>query len=127
MAKPGERVKIETKTNVHEGVLMPRPNIFFGNAVILKLDSGYNIGILKKKIKKMTVIGKVKASKKNKIKTKSFKHLPKITILSTGGTISSKVDYLTGGVKPALDADDSKGLAAAVGRDSKPPQPVVSG
>jgi glutamyl-tRNA(Gln) amidotransferase subunit D len=32
--------------------------------------------------------------------------LPRIAILSTGGTIASRVDYRTGGVRPALSASD---------------------
>jgi glutamyl-tRNA(Gln) amidotransferase subunit D len=106
MAKPGDRVEIKTKEHSYEGVLMPRPKIFPGNAVILKLDSGYNIGILKGKIKKITVISKAREPKSAKISAKADKALPKVTILSTGGTISSKVDYLTGGVKPAIEAED---------------------
>jgi glutamyl-tRNA(Gln) amidotransferase subunit D len=33
-------------------------------------------------------------------------NLPKVTIISTGGTIASRVDYRTGGVRPALSASD---------------------
>jgi glutamyl-tRNA(Gln) amidotransferase subunit D len=32
--------------------------------------------------------------------------LPKVAIVSTGGTIASRVDYRTGGVRPALSASD---------------------
>jgi len=34
------------------------------------------------------------------------KNLPRVSILSTGGTIASKVDYRTGAVNPALSAQD---------------------
>ena len=32
--------------------------------------------------------------------------LPNLSLLSTGGTISSKIDYRTGGVMPALTAKE---------------------
>lgn len=105
MVKTGERVEIATENKTYQGILMPRPAILPGNAVILKLDTGYNIGIFKNKIKKIRTIGQAK-SKEEKVQLKQDKNLPKVTILSTGGTISSKVDYITGGVKPAMAAED---------------------
>ncbi|NIM44356.1 MAG: Glu-tRNA(Gln) amidotransferase GatDE subunit D, partial [Nitrososphaeria archaeon] len=32
--------------------------------------------------------------------------LPKVSVISTGGTIASRVDYRTGAVRPALSASD---------------------
>ena len=63
----------------------------------LKLASGYNIGIDKRNVKSIKTIGK-SVSKKSSIKIKQKTSLPKISILHTGGTIASKVDYKTGGV-----------------------------
>jgi glutamyl-tRNA(Gln) amidotransferase subunit D len=36
----------------------------------------------------------------------STNHLPNIALISTGGTIASKIDYRTGGVRSALSASD---------------------
>jgi len=106
MAKAGDLVEIVTKDNVYHGILMPKPEIFKSNSVVLKLDSGYNIGIDKKKIKKIKLIKKAKKTKQKKKKIKLNKKLPTVSILSTGGTISSKVDYATGGTYASLTAED---------------------
>jgi len=47
-----------------------------------------------------------KKGKKKNIKIKQSKKLPTVSILSTGGTISSKVDYKTGGTYASLTAED---------------------
>jgi glutamyl-tRNA(Gln) amidotransferase subunit D len=106
MIRPGDRVLVKTQDEELEGVLMQRPEIVPGNALILKLDSGYNVGIAKGKIKSIKLI---RASEKP-VAMKRFrqerKDLPKVVILSTGGTIASKVDYRSGAVYPAVTADD---------------------
>lgn len=99
-------VLVVTKKGEFKGILMQRPEIVKGNFIILKLDSGYNIGISKKNIKKIKLLKKAKKKKEKKIKIKRKENLPNISILSTGGTISCKVDYETGGVYPALSAED---------------------
>jgi len=94
MADAGDRVKVVTKDEAVEGVLMPSE----GGKVVVKLESGYNIGIDKKKIKEIKVLEKYKKSEPAKAKAEAKKGLPTIAILHTGGTIASKVDYRTGGV-----------------------------
>ncbi|MFC1697288.1 Glu-tRNA(Gln) amidotransferase subunit GatD [Nanoarchaeota archaeon] len=94
MAKEGDKVKVFTKDKEYEGILMPEAD----NSVIVKLKNGYNVGIIKKNVKKIEVIEKFIESKDKKEEVKHKKGLKKITILHTGGTIASKVDYRTGGV-----------------------------
>ncbi|MBW3004401.1 Glu-tRNA(Gln) amidotransferase subunit GatD [Candidatus Woesearchaeota archaeon] len=94
MAKPGERVKVVVDKEEIEGVLMPEEKEF----VVLKLDTGYNMGIDKKRVKEIKPLGKKKEKVPELPKEKPKKGLPTITILHTGGTIASKVDYETGGV-----------------------------
>ena len=94
MADAGDRVKVVTKDEAVEGVLMPSE----GGNVIVKLESGYNIGIDKKKIKEIKVLEKYKKSEPAKAKVETRKGLLTIAVLHTGGTIASKVDYRTGGV-----------------------------
>jgi glutamyl-tRNA(Gln) amidotransferase subunit D len=91
--KTSDYVAVETKEDNFEGTLMPSDKKF----LVLKLDSGYNIGIDQKKIKAIKLINEYKKTKKI-ITTKPKKGLTKISILHTGGTIASKVDYTTGGV-----------------------------
>ncbi len=97
-AKPGDEVEVETAEETIRGRLMPTPELQSG-IVIVKLDSGYNIGVDKKKIKKIGLVSKLKEMRAvQKEKTAVIKGLPKISLLHTGGTIASKVDYKTGGV-----------------------------
>ena len=95
MADPGDRVKIHTADEMFEGILVPS---FEKDVLILKLDNGYNIGINKNRILKIETIQIRHEKKVRSINTPHKKGLPKLTILHTGGTIASKVDYETGGV-----------------------------
>jgi len=106
MAKPGDSVKVITSDGTYEGILMPRPELVPGDALILKLDNGYNVGIAKNKIKRIQILKSAKEVKKTIKQIKPNPKLPNVTILSTGGTISSRVDYKTGGTFPALTVED---------------------
>lgn len=105
-AEYGDNVKVVTKDRAYEGILMPRPEILDENFVVLKLDNGYNIGIDKKKIQKIEVSKKYQKKKEVKPKLKHSKGLPTVPIISFGGTISSKIDYKTGGVYADYTAED---------------------
>jgi len=105
-AKSGDRVKVVTKDEEFEGILMPRPEILEKGFTVLKLDNGYNIGIEDKKIKEIKVLEKYKQKEASKTKLKVNKNLPTVSILSLGGTISSKVDYRTGGTYADYTAED---------------------
>lgn len=94
MPKVGDRVKIETRERAYEGILLPEEKSF----AVIKLDSGYNIGIDKKRIKNIHLLERKKERAPEKPREFRKKELPTISILHTGGTIASKVDYETGGV-----------------------------
>jgi len=94
-AGAGNEVLIKLKNKKEErGVLLEshEPGI-----ILLKLGSGYNIGIKKKDIKSMKVIGKAKGE--GKLKKVKMKGKPRIDLIITGGTIASSLDVKTGGVK----------------------------
>ncbi|HLC65258.1 MAG TPA: Glu-tRNA(Gln) amidotransferase subunit GatD [Candidatus Nanoarchaeia archaeon] len=94
MHEAGDRVLVETSDETIEGTLMPSE----GN-VVLKLKSGYNIGISKDRIKKISLLSKHLAVSEEKARHIAREKSKKsITILHTGGTIASKVDYETGAV-----------------------------
>jgi glutamyl-tRNA(Gln) amidotransferase subunit D len=106
-AKEGERLTLEKDGKSYEGVLMPRSEFGDAHCIILKQDNGYNIGIrfdAKTSLKKAGK--KVVAEKLIYAKLEQNKKLPQISLLSTGGTIACKVDYETGGVAPALNAEE---------------------
>ncbi len=107
-AKAGDLVKITAKTGTEEGILMPSPN---KNIIIIKLDNGYNMGFEKKDIIEISVLKKSSAEK-NKIPEKMAfnRNLPTISILHTGGTIASRVDYKTGAVTTAFSPEELVGM-----------------
>lgn len=95
----GKRVKIRAKGRVFEGIAMPS---FTGNFV-LKLDSGYNVGFREYELIEVLEEEKFKPEI-SKLEMK--KDLPSIKIISTGGTIASKVDYRTGAVTSQFTAEE---------------------
>lgn len=106
-AEAGDSVRITTKNESYEGVLMPRPELLEQDVTIIKLSNGYNIGISNKRIEKVDVIKKFEQEKvAQKRKGEPKKNLPNVSILSFGGTISSKVDYRTGGTYADYTAQD---------------------
>ncbi len=94
MTKPGDRVKVITSDQEIEGILMPSENEF----VVLKMDTGYNIGIDKKRVREIALLSHPPKREVELPKAEPKTGLPTISILHTGGTIASKVDYATGGV-----------------------------
>jgi len=73
--------------------------------ILLKLKSGYNIGILKDSIARYKVIRRFKESSED-FKIPDGKGKPSIGLVVTGGTIASKLDSKTGGVKPITEIKD---------------------
>jgi len=104
MPDPGDKVKLVAKQETVEGILMPSSD---ANVVLLKLDNGYNVGFEKKEITKMEVLLKKNEKKVQERKVIQDENLPIISILHTGGTIASKVDYRTGGVVASFSPADS--------------------
>ncbi|MDC0605666.1 Glu-tRNA(Gln) amidotransferase subunit GatD [Nitrosopumilus sp.] len=101
----GDSVKILADIT-YSGIVMPRYEHNDDKHIVLKLKSGYNIGLeINKiiKIEKNTSIEK-NIEKKQEIEKKD--NLPNILLLSTGGTIASKIDYRTGAVTPVLTAEE---------------------
>ncbi|MGB8934364.1 MAG: Glu-tRNA(Gln) amidotransferase subunit GatD [Candidatus Nitrosopolaris sp.] len=109
----GDTVTIKTSEKETTGILMPRYESADKNHIVIKLKSGYNIGIRTDQIQSITKIGDSfkQLSNEYKInhsikKNDQSKARPKIALLGTGGTIASKVDYRTGGVTSALSASE---------------------
>jgi glutamyl-tRNA(Gln) amidotransferase subunit D len=99
----GDSVKI-TADITYSGIIMPRYEHSDDKHIVLKLKNGYNIGL---EIAKIEKIEKNQVTEKIIEKTEKIEKtegLPKILLLSTGGTIASKIDYRTGSVTPVLTA-----------------------
>ena len=97
----GDSIKIISDLT-YEGILMPRYETSEDSHIVLKLKSGYNIGIELTEITNIEKISSPKQIVEEKSVQKTDSSLPKILLLSTGGTIASKVDYRTGAVTPCL-------------------------
>ena len=90
----------------YSGIIMPRYEHSDDKHIVLKLKSGYNIGLEISKIEKIEKNQETLKITKTDEKIEKVEGLPKILLLSTGGTIASKVDYRTGAVTPILTAEE---------------------
>lgn len=126
--KIGDSVRISSTKGDYYGIVMPRYESFNDKYIVIKLKSGYNIGLSEENILDIVIekstpndniyltahsqskpenrYDSFKKLKENTIDRYSSKSLPKILLLSTGGTIASKIDYRTGGVTSILDASE---------------------
>ena len=99
--EPNTLVRINTKSQSYEGRILPAE----GEFIVLKLSSGYNLGINPKNIMSVEKLPEKDFDQQSSSDVsdsssviKQNTDLPKLRILHTGGTIASKVDYKTGGV-----------------------------
>ena len=107
----GDIIRVTSKGKTYEGILIPRSELSEGTAVIVKMKSGYNIGIRINQDVKIEKIGKgAKPAFASPQLPKQNPALPHVVIMSTGGTIASRVDYRTGAVRSALSASDLHGV-----------------
>ncbi|MGC8496016.1 MAG: Glu-tRNA(Gln) amidotransferase subunit GatD [Candidatus Micrarchaeia archaeon] len=98
--KVGDRISIDSGTEVIEGELMPRTSVNADDIIVIKLDNGYNTGIAYKdgmSIKKLREQSGTASFPEAKVQ-KGDSSMPAISLIYTGGTIGSKIDYKTGGV-----------------------------
>jgi len=103
----GDTIEVRKGKRVFSGILMPRIELGDTNCLVLKLDNGYNIGIkFAKGLKIKKLKGKTRAKEKPKPKLSVDKSKPTISILHTGGTIASRLDYRTGGVVASFKPED---------------------
>jgi glutamyl-tRNA(Gln) amidotransferase subunit D len=96
--------------SVFKGVVLPRSETADDLHIVLKLFSGYNIGIAVNRIIEARETGYRKAV--YKIPGKDFPHDPskkRVVLLGTGGTIASRLDYRTGAVIPAFTPEELYG------------------
>ncbi len=103
----GDSVKIAKNDIYYEGMILDRAEDADEFHVVLKLDNGYNIGLDVRDAN----IELLRKGERPKIKLEPL-HIERdinkhdISILSTGGTVASVIDYKTGAVHPAFTADD---------------------
>ncbi len=96
-------IEITTDKGSFKGVVLPRSETADDLHIVLKMHNGYNIGILANSIREAKEIGYKEAH--YKIPEQDFpidSSKPNVTLLGTGGTIASRLDYRTGAVIPAF-------------------------
>ncbi len=99
----GDRIAVSSEKGDFVGLLMPRPYYGEPDILVIKLDSGYNIGL------KPNSIGLVEHSDNQKSKAKHVKEddpSGSVAILGCGGTIASKIEYKTGAASPSISPDE---------------------
>lgn len=105
-AEEGCMLSVETFGKSYKGVLMPHHEFSGRDIVILKVKSGYNIGIRMDPSAKVEVLSRPAERANHGASEETRKGLKTIVLIGTGGTIASYVDYRTGAVHPALSTSD---------------------
>ena len=103
----GDTVKVNKEDISYTGILLDRPEDADDGYLVIKLSSGYNIGVAIEN----TTCELIEKGEKPKIGYDETE-IPhddakqNISIESTGGTVSSVIDYRTGAVHPKFTASD---------------------
>ncbi len=100
----GDKVAVVKNGKEYKGILMPR-TFYNPNVLVVKLENGYNIGVEFSDDMKIKLLSKFERKRKER-EAKEGGGEGKICILSTGGTIASRVDYRTGAVTPVMSAEE---------------------
>ena len=87
----GDRVSVKRNGTTYEGVLMPSRR---EGHIVIKLNNGYNVGLNAEMSEIKLLERAVESRPPSKDRPLQARvGLPTASILSTGGTIASKVDY----------------------------------
>jgi len=103
-------VEVVTLNGKFTGIVLPRSETADPHHIVLKLRSGYNVGVAAGQITSMAVQGRREAH--YKIPEKEFPvdpKKPRVKLFGTGGTIASRRDYRTGAVIPAFSPGELYG------------------
>jgi glutamyl-tRNA(Gln) amidotransferase subunit D len=103
----GDSVKITKPDISYEGILLDRAEDAIDGYLVLKLKNGYNIGVdINDAVIELVEIGEKPKIELSKLNIEKDTQKKDISIISTGGTVASVIDYKTGAVHPAFTADD---------------------
>ncbi len=103
-------VTVATTKGEFAGLILPRNEMADPEHIVLKMITGYNVGLHVGGIEAITIHGRKVAN--YKIPEKEFpftEGLPRVKLLGTGGTIASRLDYRTGAVIPAFSPGELYG------------------
>ncbi len=105
----GRRIELTDSTgHVWTGSIVPSHALSGPRIVSLKLESGYNVGVAVDEATTFREIDDPPSPRRPEPRSPSARAMAVddawIALLTTGGTIASRVDYETGGVRPVQDA-----------------------
>ncbi|HDR53202.1 MAG TPA: Glu-tRNA(Gln) amidotransferase subunit GatD [archaeon] len=115
MVYDNQQVEIRMKDGRRlEGVALPSTDFSDKSILIVKLKNGYNVGLSRKDILRVERRGRVEGIGRmggvgNMLKGKpstGTRDVPPVGVLGTGGTVASRVDYVTGGVRASMTAEE---------------------
>ncbi|MFZ4401886.1 MAG: Glu-tRNA(Gln) amidotransferase subunit GatD [Bacteroidales bacterium] len=104
------QANVNTTRGIFQGTILPRSENDDDQHIVMKIVTGYNIGVDIVNITEMIETGYKKAN--YKIPEKEFPYtegFPKVKLIGTGGTIASRLDYRTGAVIPAFSPGELYG------------------
>lgn len=104
-AEPGDFVEVGLMKTSYRGTLLETP-AGEGGIILLKLESGYNIGFNKKDVYEINLLKKAEETRPSMAKLKHDPEKPNIAMIITGGTIASRLDIKTGAVAPLTSPED---------------------
>jgi len=104
----GDRVRVDRADQTYEGVLLPSTT---DDHLVVKLEGGYNVGVDRDaaavEVLETGVHDVEQAqAEASESRIEFDEDLPTISLISTGGTIASTIDYRTGAVTAQFDAED---------------------
>ncbi|MBD3298571.1 MAG: Glu-tRNA(Gln) amidotransferase subunit GatD [candidate division Zixibacteria bacterium] len=104
------QARVSTTRGAFEGIILPRSENDDDKHIVLKLITGYNVGIATHTINAIEETGYKEAH--YQIPEREFPYSegkPNIKLFGTGGTIASRLDYRTGAVIPAFSPGELYG------------------
>lgn len=103
-------VEVRTEHGEFRGLILPRSETSDEHHLVLKLDTGYNVGLSFARIDDIRELSRRPAQ--YKIREKKFPYdesKPRVKLFGTGGTIASRLDYRSGAVIPAFSPGELYG------------------
>ena len=117
-AVEGARLSVSVNGLVYEGTLMPHHQFSDPDVIVLKMKSGYNVGIRVGQDNELIVIEKPSKAARPQRDAQRKDGLKDLVLIGTGGTIASYVDYRTGAVHPALSTFDMVNAVPEIGEEA---------
>jgi glutamyl-tRNA(Gln) amidotransferase subunit D len=103
-------ITLHTTRGDFSGVILPRSETADADHIVLKLVSGYNVGIRYDTVERISIHGRKIAH--YQIPEQAFPYdpqKPRVKLFGTGGTIASRLDYRSGAVIPAFSPGELYG------------------